>query len=73
MKLLTTYVCIVTYRMLGHWVELAAVPAALKSICYRYSLSACTWLANNLSNYIFIKLVEESSSARERQNCPAIG
>ena len=25
-----------------------------------------------VANYIFIKLVEESSSARERQNCPAI-
>ena len=35
--------------MLGAWVELAAVPAALISITnYSYMLSACVWLANDL-------------------------
>ena len=52
------------------------VPAASISITM---LSACVWLANDLytsavAKYIFyIKLVEESSSARELQKLPAIG
>ena len=57
--------CIITYWMLGAWVELAAVPAALISITIAsYMLSACVWLANYLytvAKYIFfIRLVEES-------------
>ena len=42
-------------------------------------MHACVWLANDLytstvAKYVFyIKLVEESSSARERQNLPDIG
>ena len=39
---------------------------------YRYMLSACVWLANDLYTSTVAK-VEESSSACERQNWPAIG
>ena len=62
--------------MLGAWVELAAVPAALMSITM---LSACVWIAIlvlHVAKYIAIlytSIVEESSSARERQNSPTIG
>ena len=49
-KLVTIYVCIITYSTLGAKLELAAVPAALIAVTIAIiTLSACVWLANYLS------------------------